>query len=70
MTCMDCGKPTDPYGHDTLEEVTGFVKYRGRKGGTNHVHHQVKTGRVLCGDCDRKRTYGVGAGQGSLLDAR
>jgi hypothetical protein len=67
LDCIDCGRQVDPNARSTLSEVTGFAKYRGGKGGTNHVIDQKKTGRLLCGHCAERRRLHMPPGQTSLL---
>lgn len=55
LSCIECGQETDPNARDTLLEVTGFIKYRGARGGANHIIDQHKTGRMLCGRCAMRR---------------
>lgn len=67
FACIDCGDRVDPNSRETLVEITGFIRYRGAKGGANHIIDQRKTGRLLCGHCARRRQMGLAPQQERLV---
>lgn len=53
MVCSLCNQPIER-GQTRLEEVTGWVKYRGSQGGANAVSQKRPTGRVAHAVCVNK----------------